>query len=236
MDLVRTSEAIIRKLKRDPSYRIESVYTNRQLIAILMGRFFQALRGAWLKARLGESKGIIFAGRRVVVEHAYAVRAQHSLIVEDNVFINGLSKHGINLGSNVTIAKGSILICTGVISNMGEGIQIGNNSAVGAQSFFGGQGGIKIGNDVIMGPHVRIFSENHNTHLTGVLLRKQGESRKGVSIENNCWIGAGVTILDGVTIGEGAVVAAGSVVTKSVPPFALSGGVPAKVLKSRISL
>lgn len=233
MNLVRISEGIIRKLKRDPSYTIQSVYSNRQFIAILTGRFFQALRGIWLKLRLGHSKGIIFAGRRVVVEHAYAVRAQHSLIVEDNVFINGLSKAGIILGSNVTIAKGSILICTGVISNLGEGIQIGNNSAVGAQSFLGGQGGITIGNDVIMGPHVRIFSENHNMQQVDVVIRKQGESRKGVVIGDNCWIGAGVTILDGVTIGEGAVIAAGSVVTRNVPAFAVSGGVPAKVLKSR---
>jgi acetyltransferase-like isoleucine patch superfamily enzyme len=233
MNLVRTSEAVIRKLKRDPSYRIESVYTNRQFIAILLGRFFQALRGVWLKIWLGHSKGIIFAGRRVVVEHAYAVHAQHSLIVEDNVFINGLSKNGISFGSNVTIAKGSILICTGVISNLGEGIHIGNNSAIGAQSFLGGQGGIKIGNDVIMGPHVKIFSENHNAQQTEVIIRKQGESRKGIVISDNCWIGAGATILDGVTIGEGAVIAAGSVVTKNVPAFTVSGGVPAKVLKSR---
>jgi acetyltransferase-like isoleucine patch superfamily enzyme len=236
MNLVRTSEAVIRKLKRDPSYRIRSEYSNRQFVSILTGRFFQAIRGIWLKIRLGRSKGIIFAGRRVIVEHAYAVRAQRSLIVEDNVFINGLSKNGIILGSNVTIAKGSILVCTGVISNIGEGILIGDNSAVGAQSFLGGQGGIKIGNDVIMGPQVKIFSENHNMHLKDILIRKQGESRKGVVIGDNCWIGAGVTILDGVTIGEGAVIAAGSVVTKNVPAFAVSGGVPAKVLKSRINL
>lgn len=233
MNLVKISETVIRKLKNDASYKIESDYSNRQFIAIVLGRSAQAVRGMWLRLWLGSSGGIIFMGRRVVVEHAYAISAGRSLILEDNVHINALSKKGIKLGLNVTIAKGSVLICTGVIAKLGEGVEIGNNSAVGAQSFFGGQGGIKIGDDVIMGPQVKIFSENHNYEGTNILIRKQGESRKGVSIGNNCWIGAGVTILDGVTIGEGAVVAAGAVVTKDVPAFSVSGGIPARVLKLR---
>lgn len=233
MNFLKISESIVRKLKKDPSYKIESRYSNRQFITILCGRVFQVLRGTWYKIWLGSSKGIIFAGRRVVIEHAYAVSTKSALILEDNVHINALSKQGIRFGSNVTIAKGSILICTGVISNIGEGIQVGNNSAIGALSFLGGQGGITIGNDVIMGPQVKIFSENHNFEKRDIPIRKQGESRKGVNIGNNCWIGSGVTILDGVTIGEGAVVAAGAVVTKNVPEFSVSGGIPARVLRLR---
>lgn len=234
MNLVRVAEVLIRKLKRDSSYKIESEYSNRQFIAIFVGRLFQLIRGIWWKIRFGSSAGLIFAGRRVIVEHAYAITAGRALILEDNVHINALSKHGIRLGSNVTVAKGAILICTGVISRLGEGIWIGDNSAVGALSFLGGQGGIRIGNDVIMGPQVKIFSENHHYDKFDTLIRKQGESRKGVLIEDNCWIGAGATILDGVRIGEGAIVAAGAVVTRDLPAFSVSGGVPAKVLKFRV--
>lgn len=233
MNILKIVESVIRKLKNDPSYKIQSTYTNRQFIAILAGRFFQAARGILIRARLGASRGIIFAGRRVIIDHSYAVRAGSSLILEDNVHMNGLSRSGIRLGSNVTIGKGSILICTGVISNIGEGIEIGDNSAVGALSFLGGQGGIKIGNDVIMGPQVKIFSENHIFEDFDVPIRKQGESRKGVTIGDNCWIGAGVTILDGVTIGSGVVVAAGTVVTKDIPACSVSAGIPARVVKLR---
>ena len=61
------------------------------------------------------------------------------------------------------------------------------------------------------------------------------ESDKPITIGNGVWIGMRCLILDGVTIGDGAIVAAGAVVTKDVPPFAVVGGVPAKVLKYRFS-
>lgn len=57
-----------------------------------------------------------------------------------------------------------------------------------------------------------------------------------VTVENDVWIGCNVTILSGVTIGRGAIVAAGAVVTKDIPPYAIAGGVPAKVIKFKWSV
>lgn len=67
------------------------------------------------------------------------------------------------------------------------------------------------------------------------LLRYYLTRRGSQNIGNDVWIGAKATKMDGVTIGDGAIVAAGSVVTKEVPPFAVVGGAPAKIIKFRFS-
>jgi acetyltransferase-like isoleucine patch superfamily enzyme len=64
-------------------------------------------------------------------------------------------------------------------------------------------------------------------------MKEQGVTQKGIVIEDDCWIAANSIILDGVTIGRGSVVAAGAVVSKSVPPYSVVAGVPARIIKSR---
>jgi acetyltransferase-like isoleucine patch superfamily enzyme len=225
-------EKIIGILKKDPTYRLNTKYTVRKMWYIVFYRFTQLIRGIVVKLKV-TCDGFVFCGRAVKIEHGYLLKAGKSLIIEDNVFISALSEDGILLGDNVTIAKSAILVCTGVIKDCGVGIRIGNNSAIGAHSFLGGQGGISIGDDVIMGPHVKIFSENHNFDDISIPIRKQAETRKVVVVEDDCWIGAGSTILAGVKIGRGSIVAAGAVVTKNIEPYSIVSGIPAKLLKKR---
>ncbi len=65
--------------------------------------------------------------------------------------------------------------------------------------------------------------------------RRSSYSKGGVTIGSDVWIAHGATLLDGVTIGDGAVVAACSVVTRSVPPYAIVGGNPARLIRYRFS-
>jgi acetyltransferase-like isoleucine patch superfamily enzyme len=160
------------------------------------------------------------------------VSCGRNLILEDRVFISGISENGVRMGDNVSIGKNSLLFGSAVIQQKGVGITIGNNVGINANCYLGGQGGIVIENDVIIGPGVKIFSENHIYNELG-LIRKQGVTRKETIIKNNCWIGAGVIVLCGVTIHEGCVIAAGSVVTKDIPSNSVAAGVPAKVVKNR---
>lgn len=227
-------EKIIRKLKNDPHYKWESNYTLRDLSVISSRRAMQILRGVVLRPFLKKTAGLIFVGSRVKISHAYQLTAGKNMIVEDNVYINALSEQGISIGDNVSIARDSILICTGVIAHKGIGITIGSGTGINARAYLSGQGGITIGKDVIFGPDVKVFSENHNYADPGRSIKAQGVTRKGVVIEDNCWLGAGVTVLDGVTIGEGCVIAAGSVVSRSVPANSIAAGIPAKVIKNRI--
>ncbi len=98
---------------------------------------------------------------------------------------------------------------------------------------------IHIGDHVMFGPNVTMITGGHRTDIRGRYMtdiseeEKLPENDQDIILQGDNWIGANALILKGVTIGEGAVVGAGAVVTKDVPPYAIVGGVPAKVLKYR---
>lgn len=228
-------ESIIGKLKREENYKLEANLNSYDLYKIISYRFVQIIRGTITRMFL-RGKGFIFRGKNVKLMYKKYINVGRNCILEDDVFIHGLSERGIELSDNVTIAKGAQLIGTGVVRNKGIGIIIGTGSAIGSNNFIGGQGGVQIGENVILGPYVKIFSENHNINQDDKPIKLQGENRKGVKINNNCWIGAGVTILDGVELAEGTVVAAGAIVTKShLEKNMIIGGIPAKIIKNRLS-
>lgn len=96
---------------------------------------------------------------------------------------------------------------------------------------------IRIGSHVMFGPEVTVIGGGHNLTVPGRFMiqvhEKTGNEDLGVVIEDDVWVGARAVILRGVRIGRGAVVGAGSVVTKSVPPYAIAAGNPARVVRFR---
>jgi len=95
---------------------------------------------------------------------------------------------------------------------------------------------IDIGNYVMIGPGVTFIAQNHDTSNWQIPMIFTSKYRIGnIHIHDDVWIGARAIILSGVTIHRGAVIAAGSVVTRDVPPFAIVGGIPAKIIKNRFS-
>ncbi|MEZ4711353.1 MAG: acyltransferase [Caldilineaceae bacterium] len=227
-------EKKIQSLKGDDTYKLQEELSNRVLLQVAAYRGASIVRGYWHRLWLKECQGILFAGKAVRLKHPHLISVGRSTILGDHVVIDALSAQGVILGNNVTIAMHSTIQCTGVIRRLGVGLKIGDNSAIGPYSFLGAQGGIEIGDNVIMGPRVNFHAENHNYNQIDLPIRLQGETRKGIWIDNDCWIGAGSIILDGVHINAGCVVAAGSIVTKSIPAYSIVGGVPAKIIKSRL--
>ena len=119
-------------------------------------------------------------------------------------------------------------------------ITIGNDVYIGPHALFlCTESQIFIGSKVLFGPHVTIIGGDHRITDVGRfiydVLDKHPEDDQDVHIEDDVWIGTNTTLLKGVTVGRGAVVAAGALVTKDVPPYAIVGGVPAKVLKYRFT-
>ncbi|WP_071190146.1 acyltransferase [Trichormus sp. NMC-1] len=112
-------------------------------------------------------------------------------------------------------------------------IHIGQDTFIGPSVCIAGPGNITIGKHCLIAAHTGIYANNHNfTDLTKPI-KYQGITRKGIVIEDDCWLGDGVKVLDGVTIGRGSVIGAGAVVTKDIPPFSVAVGIPARVIKSR---
>lgn len=112
-------------------------------------------------------------------------------------------------------------------TDCGKNLHIGKRVFINSGCRFQDQGGIYIGDDVLVGHNCVIATINHREDPD----RRGDMATAPVRIGNKVWIGANVTLLPGVTVGEGAILAAGAVVTKDVEPRTVVGGVPAKVLK-----
>lgn len=109
---------------------------------------------------------------------------------------------------------------------------IGDNSGVGINCELYGE--IRIGNDVMMGPEVIIYTSGHAYENKNIPMRLQGSTNVNpVIIGNDVWIDRRVIIMPGVNIGNGCVIGAGSIVTHNVPDYCVVAGVPAKIVKER---
>ncbi|MGB3308572.1 MAG: acyltransferase [Nodosilinea sp.] len=120
-----------------------------------------------------------------------------------------------------------------VFSGYGGSVEIGENSYIAPFVFIGGPGKVQIDRDCMIASHSTIIANNHNFDDLDIPINSQGFTCKGIHIEEGCWLGSGVRVLDGVTIGRGSVIGAGAVVTKDIPPFSIAAGVPAKVIRKR---
>lgn len=192
------------------------------------------LRGLWWRIWLKKTSGLALIGKQVTIRNPQYISAGANFVAEDYCEIQGLSREGVTFGKQVTLGRFSMIRPSGYYGReIGIGLTIGDYSNVGAYCYIGCGGGVEIGNHVMMSPRVGIHSENHNFDQLDLPMRDQGVARRGVAIEDDCWLASGCVILSGVRVGRGAIVAAGAVVTKDVPPYSVVAGVPAKVIKQR---
>lgn len=120
-----------------------------------------------------------------------------------------------------------------VLNPWGGYIEVGENCSINSFCHISGNGGVLIGNNVLLATQCVIISANHNFSNADIPICEQGESRKKIIIEDDCWLGAGVKVLAGVKIGKGSVIGAGAVVTKDIPPYSICIGVPARLIQTR---
>jgi acetyltransferase-like isoleucine patch superfamily enzyme len=134
---------------------------------------------------------------------------------------------GWRIGERAAILMGQHVQMGGVVSGRGK-VSIGRGTVVNWDCMLYTTGGLVIGENVSIGAGVWLVTGTHDMNDPQFV-----DAYKPIVIEDYVWIGMRATILAGVTIGKGAVIMAGAVVTRDVPPYAVVGGVPAKVIMQR---
>ncbi len=131
-----------------------------------------------------------------------------------------------SIGSNCRLAPGLQIAHPDKLS-IADGVIIETGTIINAS------GGMKIGNHTVISSYCSIWTSNHRFYDGEKLPFDDTSLIDGVSIADCVWIGHRAMVVPGVNIGEGAVVGMGAVVTKDVPPLAIVGGNPARVIKMR---
>jgi acetyltransferase-like isoleucine patch superfamily enzyme len=153
-----------------------------------------------------------------------------TVVVGENCFVSSEAKIFSEPGRGISIQNGSWI---GGNAFLHGPIRLGDHCSINhGTKMDGGAAGIVLGSGVRIAPGCALFAFNHGTN-SGMEIRNQGVSSKGICIGNNVWIGANCCVADGVTLGNDCIVGMGAVVTKNFPSGVIIGGVPARILKDR---
>jgi acetyltransferase-like isoleucine patch superfamily enzyme len=185
---------------------------------ILKRRLVSSLAGQG-RARSGVSRKAQLTGRS-------SIHLAQGVTIHPFADLNAreFGKGTIRIGQNTEIHSYAFL------HTFGGSIEIGSNCSVNPFCVIYGHGGLKIGNMVRIATHTVIIPANHGFSNLDVPMMFQEESREGIVIHDNVWIGAGALVLDGVVVGEGSIIGAGAVVTTDVPSRSIVGGSPARII------
>jgi acetyltransferase-like isoleucine patch superfamily enzyme len=154
--------------------------------------------------------------------------------LKSDVLLVGYSKDLLQMGHGATVSEGCILAFGDDQSGYGK-LTIGENTWLGQYNNIRmGSGDVVIGAGCLISQFCTLVASGHGTDRNLPIQHQQPpKDRRGITLGDDVWLGAGVTITPGVTVGTGAIIGAGSVVTKNVPEYEIWAGVPAKKIGKR---
>jgi len=175
-------------------------------------------------------RGVAF-GRNITLRHPHKISIGDHSFIDDYAVLDakGEKNRGIVIGQNVMVGRNTILSCK-------EGsIYLKDFANISANCSLLSETAISVGKYTFLAGHCYLVAGGiHSFERTDVPIMFQPSLTKGgIDIDDDCWIGASVTILDGVSLGRGCVIGAGAVVTKSIQDYSVAVGVPAKITKDR---
>ena len=213
------------------------LFTIKYELIMGLGTILPGAVGLWLRKTTYPSlfkaigKGTVF-GHQVTVRHPQRIELGRRVVVADGCVLDGRGEAntGIRADDDVVFGERSAIRCKD-----GD-IVIGKRVGIGFATHLGALGGNRliIEDDVMIGPHAYLGGVGYHFDRLDVPMREQGHNLKGgLTVGSGTWIGAGAMLLDGAKVGREAIVAAGAVVMGEVPDYAIVGGIPAKIIRSR---
>ncbi len=203
-------------------------------LIVLLCSWVPGALGLFLRSKLyplmmGSVGRGVFFGTNVAIRHPHKIHLGDNVIIDDNCVLDakGESNKGIFIGNNVFVGRNSIL------STKDGDIFIDDNTTISFNCDIFSGNFVKLGKNIQIAAYTFLNAGSHSFDSLDVPVQEQERSGKGITIEDAVWLGAKATILDGVVVGKDAIIGAGAVVTKDVPPRAVAGGVPAKVIRMR---
>ncbi len=164
--------------------------------------------------------------------HTDLRRGKNVFIGERVVIYQGYQGGPVEFGDGAHLHRDSI-----IETGSGGSVSIGAHTHIQPRCQFSAyKGSIRIGRGVQIAPYCAFYPYDHGID-PGELISKQPIHSKGdIVVDDDAWLGVGVSVLNGARIGKGAVIGAGSVVIGDIPDYAIAVGVPARVVKSRFDL
>lgn len=210
-----------------------------EIITSLFGSFpgvlGLVLRRIFFPHVLGEVGQNPIFGRNIVIRHGHKIRLSDRVVIDDNVVLDakGIDNEGITIGEDSFISRNCVLSCKGGNIRIGRNVSLGVNDLIHAEQ----------GSDVSIGENSSIAAfvyfvggGNYRLDRLDIPIKEQGAySKGGVVIGPGAWVGSHVQVLDGVKVGRDSILAAGAVVNRDVPDYAIVGGVPGRIIKSRLN-
>lgn len=200
----------------------------------LLARRAPGAFGLWLRSRLypkllGACGRNVFFGTDVTLRHPHKIRIGNDVVVDDGCVLDakGATNEGITIGNGVFLGRHTI-----VTTKDGD-IVLENGVNVSAFCMIFSASRVRCGRHTLIAAYTYLVGGSHDVDRTDIAIIDQARPSRGIAVGPNCWLGAGVTVLDGVTVGRDAVIGANSVVTKDIDDFSVAAGSPAATIRRR---
>lgn len=187
----------------------------------------------WPKLFGSCGKGVQFA-KGIVLRHPNRIHLGDNTVISEFCILDArteLSDYVLTIGKDVILSSNVMISCKNGTVNIGDRVGVGAQTIIQSTN----ECPVAIGDDCMIGPRCYfVGGGNYNIDRLDIPMREQGiKDDTGMTVENDVWLGANVTVLDGVSIGRGSVIGAQSLVNKPIDEYSIAFGSPARAVRSR---